>query len=256
MAAGAMTKDDNIEFNFEDVFGDDYYYFYELSLPPERTKREAATIWKLLGLEPGMALLDLGCGHGRMATALAEQGASVTGLDASPYFLEIARKDAALRGVDVTFVEGDMRSIPWENVFDAALIWFTTFGYFGDSDNEKVARQVAKALKTGGRILIEQINRASLLRGGMPSTWTVKRGDDIMIDCVDYDGLADHSVTERIVLRSGQIKRSKYFVRLYSPVELSELMRRVGFESIKTFGQDGEPYSLYGRRLIVVGSKM
>ena len=251
-----MTKDDTLEFNFEDLFGDNYFYFYELSLTAERTKREAETLWRLLALEPGRALLDLGCGHGRMANALAEQGASVTGLDASPYFLEIARKDAASRGVDVAFIEGDMRAIPWENVFDAALIWYSTFGYFGDSDNENVVYQVAKALKPGGRILIEQIPRVSLLRGGMPSTWTVTRGDDIMIDCVDYDGLADRSVTERIVVRNGQIKRSKYFVRLYSPVEISGLMRRAGFQSINTFGQDGEPSSLYGRRLIVVGSKI
>lgn len=46
-----------------------------------------------------------------------------------------------------------------------------------------------------------------------------------MIDCIDYDGLVDRNVTERIVVRNGQIKRSKYFVRLYSPVELSALGR-------------------------------
>ena len=250
-----MTKHDTPEFAFEDLFGDDYYYFYEPSLTAERTKREADAVWKLLALGPGKALLDLGCGHGRMANVLAEQGARVTGLDASPYFLEIARKDAASRGVAVTFVEGDMRAIPWENVFDAALIWYTTFGYFNDSDNENIISKVAKALKPGARLLIEQINRVSLLRGGMPATWTVTRGDDIMIDRVDYDGLADRSVTERIVVRNGHIKRSKYFVRLYSPVELSALMRRAGFQSIKTFGQDGESYSLYGKRLIMVGSK-
>jgi ubiquinone/menaquinone biosynthesis C-methylase UbiE len=251
----AMTKDDTPELEFEDLFGDNYYYFYELLLTAERTKREADAVWKLLALEPGKALLDLGCGHGRMANALAEQGARVTGLDASPYFLEIARKDAASRGVDVTFVEGDMRAISWENVFDAALIWYTTFGYFNDSDNENMLNQIAKALKPGARILVEQINRVSLLRGGMPATWMVTRGDDIMIDCVDYDGLADRSVTERIVVRNGQIKRTKFFVRLYSPIELSTLMRRAGFQSIKTFGQDGEAYSLYGKRLILVGSK-
>jgi SAM-dependent methyltransferase len=160
------------------------------------------------------------------------------------------------RGVDVTFIEGDIRAIPWENAFDGALIWFTTFGYFADSDNENVVCQVAKALKPGGRILIEQMNRVSLLRGGMPSTWTVTRGEDIMIDCVDYDGLTDRTVTERIVVRNGQINRAKYFARLYSPIELSELMRRTGFQSINTFGQDGEPYSLSGRRLIVVRSKI
>jgi 2-polyprenyl-3-methyl-5-hydroxy-6-metoxy-1,4-benzoquinol methylase len=198
----AMAKDDTPEFKFEDLFGNDYYYFYELSLTADRAKRETDVVWKLLALEPGKALLDLGCGHGRMANALAEQGARVTALDALPYFIEIARQDAASRGVNVTFIEGDMRTIPWENVFDAVLIWYTTFGYFGDSDNESIVCQVAKSLRPGGRLLIEQINRVSLLRGGLPATWTVTRGDDIMIDCVDYDGVADRSLTERIVVQN------------------------------------------------------
>jgi 2-polyprenyl-3-methyl-5-hydroxy-6-metoxy-1,4-benzoquinol methylase len=93
-----VTKVDTPEFNFEDLFGDDYYYFYGLSLTAERTKREAEAVWKLLALEPARAILDLGCGHGRMANALAEQGARVTGLDASPYFLEIARKGCGIAG--------------------------------------------------------------------------------------------------------------------------------------------------------------
>jgi hypothetical protein len=56
--------------------------------------------------------------------------------------------------------------------------------------------------------------------------------------------------------REAQIKRSKYFVRLYSPSELSALMRRAGFQSVQAFGQDGEAYSLYGKRLILVASKV
>jgi hypothetical protein len=56
--------------------------------------------------------------------------------------------------------------------------------------------------------------------------------------------------------RQAQIKRSKYFVRLYSPSELSALMRRAGFQSVQAFGQDGEAYSLYGKRLILVASKV
>ena len=203
-------------FDAHDVFGDDYLYFYEDMLTPERTAREADAIWKLLALAPGHAVLDLGCGHGRIANALAQRGARVTGLDASQHFLSVARRDAAAAGVAVDFVEGDMRALSWQGVFDAALLWFTTFGYFGDDDNERVVREAAKALKPGGRFLIEQINRNALLRRGLPASHVVRRGDDMMVDLVDYDGLTDRSLTERIVVRGGKVKRAKYFVRLYS----------------------------------------
>ena len=68
---------------------------------------------RLLDLEPGMEVLDLACGHGRIANRLTQRGARVTGLDATPLFLEHARRDAAERGVEVDYVAGDMRSLPW-----------------------------------------------------------------------------------------------------------------------------------------------
>ena len=97
------------EFPREAAFDEDYLYFYAELLTPERTAAELELIWRLLALEPGMELLDLACGHGRIANPLAERGVHVTGLDATPYFLELARKDAAERGVEVEYVEGDMR---------------------------------------------------------------------------------------------------------------------------------------------------
>ena len=249
-----MTNENTPDFEFDDLFGEDYLYFYEQSFPAERNRREADAIWQLLALAPGQTVLDLGCGHGRISNALAERGVRVTGLDASGYFLDLARKDAASRGLDVRFVRGDMRDVPWEGAFDAAFIWYTTFGYFSDADNARVVQQVAKALKPQGRLLIEQINRTALLRAGQPSSFVDLRGDDLMIDRIDYDGLTDRSITERIIVREGRVKRTKFFVRLYGPSELSLLMRGAGFRSSQAFGQNGEPYTLYGRRLIVVGT--
>ena len=98
---------------FDDLFGEDYLYFWEASLTEERSDREADLVWKLLELEPGMEVLDLACGHGRLANRLAGRGVRVTGLDLSAFFLERARADAAARGVEVEYVEGDMRAIPW-----------------------------------------------------------------------------------------------------------------------------------------------
>ena len=100
-----------------DVFDEDYLYFYE-PLLNEASDAEVEVMWRLLELEPGMEVLDLACGHGRIANRLAKRGARVTGLDATPLFLERARLDAAARGVDVEYVEGDMRALPWEDRFE------------------------------------------------------------------------------------------------------------------------------------------
>lgn len=242
------------EFDFDQLFGDDYHYFYEKLLTVERTRREADAIWNLAALERGSAVLDLGCGHGRISNSLAERGACVTGVDNSSYFLERARGDAAARSLDVTFVAADIRHQEWTNAFDAVVIWFTTFGYFSDIENAQIVQRSARALRPGGRLLIEQINRYALLRGGLPRNDVITRDNDLMIDRVDYDALADRSLTERTVVRNGIVKRSRFFVRLYGPAELTRLLGKAGFSSVQVFGQDGQPYTLYGNRLIVVGT--
>ena len=54
-----------------------------------------------LDLDGGERLLDVPCGHGRVANRLAERGYRTTGVDRSTSFLDRARADAADRGVDV-----------------------------------------------------------------------------------------------------------------------------------------------------------
>lgn len=51
-------------------------------------------IWNALGLQPGDQVLDAGCGSGQFALALAERGASVTGVDLSPEMIRLAEANA------------------------------------------------------------------------------------------------------------------------------------------------------------------
>ena len=83
-------------FDVEGMFDEDYLYFYAGPLDA-RGDADAGLIWHLLEVEPGMEVLDLACGHGRIANALAARGCRVTGLDATPLFLDRARRDAAAR---------------------------------------------------------------------------------------------------------------------------------------------------------------
>ena len=59
------------------------------------TEQEVAFLVELLGLEPGMRVLDAGCGPGRHALALARRGINVVGVDLSPDFIALAREAAA-----------------------------------------------------------------------------------------------------------------------------------------------------------------
>lgn len=106
-------------FDTQELFDDDYLFFYTDILTDEVSDRQTDLIWRLLELEPRAQVLDLACGHGRIANRLAVKGASVTGLDVTSGFLDRARMDARSRGVEVDYVHGDMRKLAWEDRFDA-----------------------------------------------------------------------------------------------------------------------------------------
>ncbi len=242
------------EFPREEAFDEDYLYFYEELLTPERTAAEVELIWRLLELEPGLELLDLACGHGRIANALAERGVRVTGLDATPLFLELARKDAAERGVEVEYVEGDMRSIPWRDRFDRVLCWFTSFGYFDDQENRRVLAGACSALTKGGLFAVDMNHRDNLLPRYLEETVS-ERGEDRMIDRHRFDVETSRSHDSRTVIRGGRERSFDFVVRMFTAAELRDWLRAAGFRETSAFGEDGEPLTLEHRRMTLVARK-
>src|SRR4249919_2377669 len=200
----------------EDAFDEVYLYFYEELLTAERTAGDVELVWKLLELEPGLALLDLACGHGRIANPLAERGVRVTGIDATTLFLELAREDAARQGLEVEYVEGDMRSIPWTDRFDRVLCWFTSFGYFSDAENRQVLAESQRALRPGGLLAIEMNNLLRLIQVYADEV-VVERGDDKMIDRHRFDIQTSRSLDERTIIRGGKRRSFEFSVRMFTP---------------------------------------
>ncbi|WP_084558325.1 class I SAM-dependent methyltransferase [Mesorhizobium sp. LNJC394B00] len=239
----------------ESHFSEDYLHFSDLINPPERSDREAGAIWDLLSLTKGGSVLELGCGYGRITNRLAEKGARVTGLDMSPVLLKKAEADAAERRVEVEYVLGDMRSVPWRDRFDAAFLWYSTFGYFDEADNERVLHEAASALRKGGRLLIDQLNRFALLRDRSSTSYVLERNDDLRIDIHSHDALTDRRNSARIVVRDGRVRRTRLSTRIYGFSEHVRMLRSAGFETVQAYGQEGEDFTSFGPRLVVVAHK-
>lgn len=241
-------------FDFKDLFDEDYLYFYGPLLTPERAESEVDLIWRLLDLKPGMTVLDLACGHGRITNFLAERGCSMTGLDATELFLQLARRDAAERRVDVEYIRGDMRSLPWTERFDCVVNWFTAYGYFNDEDNRQVLAEACRALKPGGKLLLEHQNRERVLKNFQLANVEEKDGN-YMIDRNRYNVLTGQTENERIVIRDGKTRSLQYFIRLFTYPELRDWLLQAGFKRVDGYGHAGEVLALDSRRMILVAQK-
>ena len=243
-------------FNLEEVFEvDDYLYFYSEHLTSERTDTEVSALVRYLGLETSMHILDLACGFGRHTNRLAALGHHMTGVDLMPRFLEIAREDAASRGVQVDYVQGDMRNIDFENEFDRVILGFTAFGYFEDDENLLVLKNIARALKPGGRMIFDTLARDHFLKSLIPHYVTEKEGN-LMIDRVSFDVLTGRQHNKRIVIRDGVRKDKPFSIRLYNVNELNALLIKAGLELVKLYGGwEDQPFTSESFRIIVLAGK-
>ena len=236
------------EFEFECVFDEDYLYFYEGFLA-ERTPEEVERILELLELEPGAEILDCPCGHGRISNALAERGFRVTGLDTTELFLERAREDAAARGVEVEYLHGDMRELPWRERFDGLVNWFTSFGYFSDEENKAVLRGFHDTLRHGGRLVLETQNVSRIMLAPQPIHVVGERDGDLMIDRWELDAENARFLTERLVMRGGLARKAHFSVRWFTPPELRSWLEEAGFQNVRFPGLTTET------RLVVVAER-
>src|SRR3954463_4969123 len=85
------------------------------------TEQEVDFLVDALALKPGHRVLDVGCGPGRHALALARRGFDVIGVDLSPEFVALARAAAAAEGLTARFEEHDVRALAYDADFDAAI---------------------------------------------------------------------------------------------------------------------------------------
>jgi SAM-dependent methyltransferase len=197
------------------------------AVSPEYSRDEAARLRQRLDLPAGADILDVPCGAGRLAIELAAQDYRVTGVDLSPHMLAHARAaDAAGR---VTWDARDMRDLPWRDRFDGAFCLGNSFGYLDDEGNAQFLAAVARALKPGGRFVLETpMIVESLLPTLQERPW-FKAGDVYLLVKNEYDAARGRLDIEYTFLSGGRIEVRHGSHRAYSYRELVELMDRAGF---------------------------
>jgi len=198
------------------------------------TEQEVEFLVELLGLEPGMTVLDVGCGPGRHAIALAKRGISVIGVDVSSRFVEVAIEVADREGVTglVEFHRGDARAMVGDPRFDgrgvdaAISLCQGAFGLggppeAGDPQNLEpdgaVLAGIRSALRPGGRCSISAFSAYFQVR------WLEDR------DAFDAASAVNHERTE-VMDSDGEAVDADLWTTCYTPRELRMLAERVGLE--------------------------
>ncbi len=198
------------------------------------TEQEVDFLVDVLGLTEGMSVLDVGCGPGRHAIALAKRGISVVGLDISERFVEVAHEVADREGVMplVEFHRADARQMVGDDRFDgrdldaAISLCQGAFGLGGPPDRDdpqnltadgSVLLGMLSALRPGGRCSVSAFSSYFQVR------WLEER------DAFDASSAVNHEFTE-ILDSDGDAAEADLWTTCFTPRELRMLAERVGLE--------------------------
>jgi 2-polyprenyl-3-methyl-5-hydroxy-6-metoxy-1,4-benzoquinol methylase len=137
----------------------------------ERRKSAASEVDQvvsLASLAPGAAVLDLGCGQGRHSLEFARRGYSVTGVDRTGGYIDVARETAVREKLEIEFLHADIREFRREGRFDLAVSMLTSFGYFEEqADERRVLENARASLRPGGWLLIDLMGKEVLRLGSL-----------------------------------------------------------------------------------------
>jgi SAM-dependent methyltransferase len=222
----------------------------------DATQEEVDHLIERAEMQPGMAVLDLPCGIGRHSCELASRGFQVAAVDRTQAYLRKARQFAAEGGLQIEFVEEDMRSFRRVEAFDVILNLFTSFGYFEDQDDDRLVLQnFYQSLKPGGVLVMEMMGKEILARIYRHDSWEEKDGVLYLEQRHISDGWG--WIENRwIMIEDGERREFTLGHRLYSAVELCTLIQQAGFSQTSVFGSlEGIPYNQDARRLVVVARK-
>lgn len=209
---------------------------------------------------PGARVLDLGCGTGRLALAMAAAGHTVTGVDPAQASLEAARaKPGAER---VTWLEGTSPDLP-SSAYDIAVMTSHVAQFFvGDEEWRSTLEDLRRALVPGGRLVFDS-------RDPRAREWERWNPVDSRRDITLPDGAVVSAWTEVTAVRDGAVSFTHHYtlpdgeqldstatLRFRTEQEVRSALRDAGFSVESLYGGwQREPVGAGDGELLVVARR-
>ena len=132
--------------NINDSYFDGYYKdIWRSIIPAELTTKEVDFIVNYFKLQPGSKVLDLMCGYGRHAIALAKKGMAVTAVDNLDEYINEIKKTATSDNLPITAIKSDVIKYKPEEIFDLAICMGNSLCFFDRSDTVKILEMICFA---------------------------------------------------------------------------------------------------------------
>lgn len=244
---------------FEKFFAGLYTDILARQFTPAQSAAQARLAREALTLKRGARVLDVPCGMGRLSIPLAAMGMEVTGVDLMPHYVSRARRAAKKARVRARFAVADMRKLDYDGEFDAVVNWFTSFGYFSDADNALFLQRAFAALRPGGRLLIETMNKSWLL-----SHWDPYRKKDVggvaVANISRFDRRTSRCIDRWEFSRRRGREKMDIVIKMFDAASMRKALRQAGFRDVRFYGWDFmetrlSRFTRHSKRMIAVATR-
>lgn len=186
-----------------------------------------------------LKILDVGCGTGRHSIELTKRGYTVTGIDLSETQLQRAKQKAAAENLEINFLQGDARNLPFKGEFDVAIMLCEGGFPLMETDemNFAILKSVTESLSKKGKLIFTTLNGLFPLHHSTQKFLSSKAEGQTQFQNQQFDLMTfrEQSIVE-FEDDDGNKKKIACNERYYVPSEITWLLKSLGYHTIDIFG--------------------
>lgn len=223
---------------------------------PEWTTQEVDFLLSELNVQPGSALLDIPCGHGRHTLELAKRGFCLTGLDISAEFIQTLTKQMSATALPIQLIQGDILTVDIVGQFDGAYCLGNSFGYVDYDGMNVFVKKVAGALKPGARFVINSGMVAESILPNFPTTGQYVLGDLTMSIRNGYDIEDSFMVTELTYTKADRTEVHWFKHYVYTLSDIKRLLKQHNLHIVAVYKSTEKlDYQLGDQQMYLIAQK-
>ena len=227
-------------------------------IPEQLTVKEVEFMIDYFQLHPGSKVLDLMCGYGRHAIALAERGVNVTAIDNLQVYIDEIREITLSRKLPITYSLADVARYQPTDLYDLTICMGNSLNFFDEVNTQQILFNISKQLKPGGHLLIHSWSVTEIAAKTFKSEGRGLIGEIQMETNTEFLFRPTRMEAQtKMTSPKGKVEIKKAIDYVFSIAEYDRMFSNAGIAMTKMYGIPGKKeFTIGDPRIYIIAKKI